>query len=122
MCLMESFSFQYYFIIICLDLIIIFNFVLRQFLRLRKKEKNLEKFEVFCKKAKDYEKRGLYLVALDYINNAISIDLDHPIKLSEAYYIKGFIRVSMQQYDLGILDFWWINQEKYDSLKAKGAF
>ena len=94
---MAIFPFQYY-------LIKISNFVLRQFLRLRKKEQNLEKFEDLCKKAKDYEKREVYLVALDYINTAMSIDLDHPIKLSEAYYIRGDIRVLMKQYDLGILD------------------
>ncbi len=29
---------------------------------------------------------------------------------------------NLPPFDLGILDFWWINQEKYDSLKAKGAF
>ena len=94
---MAIFSFQYY-------LIKISNFVLRKIFRFRKKEQNLEKFEDLCKKAKDYEKRGVYLVALDYINTAMSIDLDHPIKLSEAYYIRGSIRVSMHQYDLGILD------------------
>ena len=78
---MAIFPFQYY-------LIKISNFVLRQVLRLTKKEQNLEKFEGLCKKAKDYEKRGVYLVALDYINTAISIDLEHSIKLSEAYYIR----------------------------------
>ena len=29
---------------------------------------------------------------------------------------------NLPPFDLGVLDFWWINQEKFQDLKAKGAF